>query len=380
MDSICTETITFQSLQEHAPLLQQLQEHEIQHLFSYYCTHDRVELAKYLLHLYPSLYVTTPFSQVLQICILHHHINTLQWILSIKPFLTLQTIDTLNLLCEHERFEEISFYFPTFSEFVNTHAFEVRQLLCQACDHGQSQILFYFEKICPSLFTNSENEKNGIHSFIINSIYKRHFDLAEWLLKKSQVSLLKSFVFLSCFPHIDLLEWILQMEPTLCHTTEYYNAFYNACVNNHISVAAWLYDKQPNIPFHFNDDQLFRETCRERNLQIAKWLYFLCPNINLSACQDDAFVSACIQGDIQLALWIASCVNQQNNCSKKYIIHSRTGQSFKYTIETRCVMCAREISPSEPSYQNNYNVTCNTCKHQQVNGMIDVCFGKLTLK
>jgi hypothetical protein len=100
------------------------------------------------------------------------------------------------------------------------------------------------------------------------------------------------------------VEWNLMEELTylfdLHPTINIQNGFYNACVKGHLQVAQWLYEINPTMDISVENEQAFRYACMNGHLCVAQWLYEIKPTLDISTGNEKAFRYACAKGHLQV--------------------------------------------------------------------------------
>lgn len=143
---------------------------------------------------------------------------------------------------------------------------------------------------------------------------------------------------------------------------DYYEAFYNSCINNHIETAKWLYSLniENGLDIHKNSERVFRFSCFAGHIQIAKWLYSLKDNINIHIGDECAFRYSCYSGNLELAKWLL-LLDKHNNISNNIIIlNDAFSGSCKYgKIET--AKWLYNLYPIIDIHMNNDEIFINSC-------------------
>ena len=79
--------------------------------------------------------------------------------------------------------------------------------------------------------------------------------------------------------------------------------FVHSCEYGHLEVVQYIYNIG-EINIHFSKELSFRSACRSGNLEIVKWLLEIEPQINIHIHNDLAFVEGCKNGNITLVKFL----------------------------------------------------------------------------
>lgn len=115
----------------------------------------------------------------------------------------------------------------------------------------------------------------------------------------------KIFMWVCCYGHKHILEWVCQLIPDIDLYTNYEEAFRVVCSRGHLEIAKWIFENKPTLDISSEYEFVFHGACINGHLELAQWLYEIKQQLNLSyEHYDTTYYVACSNGKINIVKWL----------------------------------------------------------------------------
>lgn len=280
-------------------------------------------------------------------------------------------------ICKMYNFEMLDWFFESNIQLNNIYM--ANKLFQYLCGQTNLEVIQEYLCLCDRKLIYIDSSLDNYNSFY-NACVENNFEIVKYLYDTEEPIRnsfdcsnenwelgLRSFIDTCEVAHIDIIEWMLEVEPNIKNTWEYEDyAFHDACIEGHLNVIELLYKHKPEINLQHDDDCFFQLSCKNGNTHIARWLLRKCPTIDITAKDHKAFRNACRNNHIHTANWfklirpdVYNVVVENENEDDEYI------SSFAII---RTLSIKKEINKYDTSVEN-----CPICYEKETN-IITKCY------
>lgn len=371
--------------------------------FSYVCKKGCLEIATWLVEMFPQIDVRSDHDIAFVTACKHKHFNVAEWLIEIcPPIAERYNGDIFDYACEFGKFQIAEWIIK------KTHPSDLYRLCTKnsyfAWEYHNFDIVELIVKTCPQIKIHKPNEEDLVTACRYGCV-----KLIELFVKKNpQINIrfnndapfqgacerghLKTAkLLIEICPQIDIranndralsgavtcnfiemIEWLIEIcpindVPSFCN-----RAFQFACEYGYLKVAKSVFKKYSNIDIRANNDgafynaldaydyktirwlvkkcpqiiedenrknAAFEVTCKHCSLKNAKWLFENWPQINIRANKDDVFKYVCRYRKIKKAKWLAEI------CSDYIIIQESPVILYKIKKQPKVQYFSRIKSP-----------------------------------
>lgn len=270
--------------------------YEITELFKDICINGKLEVAQWLYSIYPNINIQSDNNYIFNSVCKNGNLEIAQWLYSMcLDFDEKDFVNLFDLTCA--------------SGYLNTSKWLIQ--LSPNCANGDTTSLFH--NVCR--YGNFEcikwvyQLKNNVHISTTNDLAMRiacssgNFDLVKWLYHlKPNMDL--SFEYNKLFwnacrnGHLNIAQWIYNIDPNINFTTNSNKkAIYCTFITYKLELIKFLISINPDIIYFPEYEEAFETACNSNNILIAILLHQLRPNISST----NLFVNCCIHNRCELA-------------------------------------------------------------------------------
>lgn len=172
-------------------------------------------------------------------------------------------------------------------------------IFLKACEHGKLDVMVWLLTMEPFTFLFSMDEE-----LFVTAVKGNHLPICQWIYFLSHELDLRGdddlYYRLSCEHNsLRVKEWLLSKHPEILDT-QYHHTFHYGCKYNHFQLIQTLLLRYPHLQVTYDD---LYQSCMEGHLEIAQYIYPYVTDLS-SSLVNTLFTHVCVQDQFEIAKWL----------------------------------------------------------------------------
>lgn len=293
--------------------------------FLHACSANHIDIATWLLDLYPNYDCSCNDNEVLYYSLAKNNIQISEWLIGTFPKISLKAVATKAFITcsKYGHFETMKYLWN--KNIMNDINLDITcgnkfSAFIYACTEGNTEIAYWLFSLHPKV-----TEFTNIMTYtLVRSTSEGQIEIVQWILsiKRFFYKTLWHAFHTSCKNgKLTCAKYILEFynKQNIIRRLPTENSI-NSCCSGNLETLIWLHNQNPCFDLGENNFANFIISCKNETPEVAQWLYSKVDNIDLTVDDHAAFRYACEYGRRETAIWLKSLLPLQYDFTDKLLL------------------------------------------------------------